>query len=166
MRRPLSHLPRLGRRPRETRADWFLSLPRLDPEWELAALHALMKPPRRAQLVRHKAPTQHVTPAQLRSLRDSLGYAGELLGLIVEVILPPEGDLLLIARLPGGPRDELIALAAVASRTVPSVTLKLGSLYVRAGQFLRRVRGIELTLGPARDIHVRRDLRAALSPLL
>lgn len=153
--------------------DTFLCIPRLDPEWELAALHTLMKPPRRQVLVRHREPEQRWTPAMRSRAIEVLNAAQERLALALDIAAPEgellkQSDLLLVVTAKAGsmPTDALRGVALALSVALPDTSIRAGRLIVRQGVFLRRRRGVELTLIPARDVHLSREIRTALSPML
>jgi hypothetical protein len=52
------------------------------------------------------------------------------------------------------------------SRRLPEVWVVLGKLFVRNGKFYRREFGYKLKLVPATNVHLRRDIRAAIRKLL
>lgn len=165
-RRPIAHFPfvRRARRPRAdaaSPADFFVALPKLDPEWELSALHVLMKPPRKADLVRGRAPEQPWSPELAATLQETARRAADRLGASMTLHFPEAGDFLLLVQ--GTDESHLRAIALALSHAAPRLTFKLPRVYVRAGHFLRRRRGVELALGPARDIHLPRDLRSRLA---
>ena len=70
-------------------------------------------------------------------------------------------------------REELpraTAFAVVLSQALPEQWLVFGRLYLRGGKFHRRERGFKLNLVPATNVHLPREVRAAIgrtsSPLL
>ena len=62
--------------------------------------------------------------------------------------------------------EEAKALAILLSRRLPELWLVLGKLFVRNGKFYRRELGYKLNLVPATNVHLRRDIRAAIRKLL
>lgn len=155
-----------ARRVHKPASDVFVALPKLDPEWELAALHALMKPPRKAQLVRHREPEQGWSSDLQDLLTRTLTTAAERLRLAPVLSFPGSGDLLFLATADGASSDELLALATVASAALPGHTFRVGPLFVRGARYFCRRRGVELALGPARDVHLPRDVRRSIADLL
>ena len=66
------------------------------------------------------------------------------------------------AAVPPADLPRAMAFAVLLSLAFPGVWLVLGRLYLRDGRFFRRRRGRELVLVPANDVHLSRELRAAV----
>ena len=58
------------------------------------------------------------------------------------------------------------ALALVLSQRLPDLWFVLDRLFVKAGRFYRRERGVKLNLVPATNVHLTRAVRGALRDLL
>jgi hypothetical protein len=160
-RRPLPIHPRGPRRSPVRRPRLLLACPRVAPDWELAAFRALIKPQTKAA-IEHRAAEQpwpadapDRVEAARHLVRDRLGYAPDL-------HLPPAGDYRLVAEVAPADLDPAKALALLLSLKLPGVWLVLGRLFVRDGRFFRRDRGWRLNLVPASNVHLPREVRAAL----
>lgn len=149
-----------------------LLLPRLDPTWELAALTALMKPPRRATVVAHASAEQRLQAGWAGRVGERAEVVAGRLGVGVTVEWPEGGDFLAVVRVDPATDEVYRAMAVVLSSATPGLAWKLtvtgglGSLVVRDGRFFRRTRRTRLTLSPARDVHLSREVRAAVSDLI
>lgn len=149
-----------------------LLLPKLDPSWELAALTALMKPPRRSVVVSHGTASQRVDEGMATRLEELARVVAGRLGVGVAVEWPEGGDFLAVVRVDPATDEVYRAMAAVLSSATPGLAWKLtvtgglGSLVVRDGRFFRRTRRTQLALSPARDVHLPREVRAAVSDLI
>jgi hypothetical protein len=157
--------PRGPRKIQSPRSELILGCPRIAPDWELGALAALMKPQRKQKIL-HREPTQPWP-------RDAATRVGEARRLVVERIrfdlpidLPLKGDYLLIATIRREQLPQAVALAVVLSHALPGVWFELGRIFIRDGGFFRRERGKKFRIVPTASLHVRRDLRAALRPVL
>lgn len=163
-RRPLpTHVRGPGRRgsPVPRTRPLLLACPRVAPDWELAAVRALIKPQTKGA-IEHR-PAEQPWPADAAErveaarqlVRDRLGFDPDL-------HLPPEGDYRLVAEVLPDDLESSKALALLLSLKLPGVWLVLGRLFVRDGRFHRRERGWKLRLVPATNVHLPRDMRAAL----
>lgn len=171
MPRPLPTLPRGPRRRRRDPPRLVLAVPRVDPAWELGALQALMKPQAKGAIV-HR-PAAQPWPADAADAADRVAAACRLardrLGYDPRLHLPAgpgagddPGDFHLVADVAADDLPRAIAFAVVLSEALPGVWVSLGRLFMRDGRFYRRERGFKLRLVPAPNVHLRRDLRAAL----
>jgi hypothetical protein len=160
--RPLPIIPRGPKRADDvTSASLFLAVPRISPEWELAARLALVKPkPYTKRIIEHNAPRQP-WPRNARRLVES--FIDELSGDVASSLrfdFPRIGEHRL--------RVELIDLrplvarriARELSRLLPELWFTLGDAdYLRAGVFYRRVGKYKLELVRSRNVRLRRSIR-------
>lgn len=163
-RRPLPNIPRLAhprRRPAET---LLLACPRIDPDWELAALHALLKPQTKDAIL-HRNPQQTLPPDAPRRIDRTLDAFAALTGYRAELHRPPAGDFHFAAAIPAPDLPHARALALALSHALPDTWLTLGRLFARNARFFRRERGSKLHLVPATNVHLSRDLRRACQAL-
>ena len=166
MRRPLPVHPRGPRRQRPRAETLLFACPRVAPDWELAALRALMKPQMRGAI--ENKPAAQVWPAgaetlvrsACRGVRDRLGYEPGALH------FPRAGDYHFVAELIEQNVDAAKGLAVAVSTRLPGQWFVFGRLFLRKGQFFRRQHGYKLKLVPARNVHLTRGVRAALRDLL
>lgn len=143
----------------------LLACPRVSPEWELAALRALIKPQTK-QSITHRTARQPWTRQCDSVVASACGDLAERLGVRFEPHLSPDGDYHLFLEFPGSDVEPAKALALLLSRRLPKHWLVFDRLLVHNGRFYRRRRGYMLTLRPASDVHLRRDIRAAVRDLL
>jgi hypothetical protein len=139
----------------------LLACQRVAPDWELAALRALIKPQTKGS-IEHR-PAEQPWPAGAAErveaarqvIRDRIGFDPVL-------HFPSAGDYRLVAEI--SPRDlgAARALVLLLSTRLPGAWFVLGRLFVRDGRFFRRQRGWKLNLVPATNVHLPRDVRAAL----
>jgi hypothetical protein len=140
-----------------------LACPRVSPEWEAAALRALIKP-QHGGAIRHRRGEQRWPAGATAVVREVARVCAERLGFEPVIHLPDEGDFLLAASIPAGSAEEGKAMALMLSQRLPELWFVYGRLIVHGGRFLRRRKrgGYKLQLVPASDVHVRRDVRGAL----
>ncbi len=162
MSRPMPHFPRGPRRaPSPRQAPVLLAIPRLAPDYELAAVRALIKPQTKGAVL-HRSGQQSWpgdAPARIESarqiVRDRLGYEPQ-------PHLPEAGDFFMVVTVPPEDRPAGLALALMLSRAFPQTWLIFDRLFVRDGAFYRRRRRFLLELTRANDVHLPRAVRAAL----
>ena len=169
MPRPLPTLPHgpVRRRTQHPQRRVLLACPRVSPEWELGALRVLMKPHDWTRgAIEHRRPDQRLR----RGARDQVESARQLfrqrLDADFEVHFPDAGDFFFVAEVPDDRLDAARAFALLLSARLPGVWLTLDRLFVLDGRFYRRQRGYKFNLVPASNIHLPRDVRAALRDVL
>src|SRR5688500_9312737 len=96
MRRPFPVQPRGPRRIGARAPTLLLACPKVDPEWELAAVRALIKPQLGDQ-VRYRSGEQPWCPEDEPNVRRACHDIGEPLGYVIDVQFPPVGDYHFIA---------------------------------------------------------------------
>jgi hypothetical protein len=164
-RRPLPVLPRGPRRRARAAGTLLFACPRIAPDWELAALRALMKPQARGA-IQHRKATQ-AWPASAEALvRTTCHAVRERVGYGPQLHFPDGGDFHFVAELDGRELDAAKGFAAVVSSRLPTQWFVFGRLFLRKGHFFRRQFGYKLNLVPASNVHLSRGVRAALRPLL
>ena len=159
-RRPIPNIPRGPRRPRSFPAR-LLACPRISPEWELAALQALIKPQLKGAIL-HRTAEQKWTRSMQRALHHTSDALLQSLGTQIDIHLPAAGDYHFLADITDAPPDDARAWAIAISKALPDLWLVLGRLFLKNGQFYRRRYGYKLSLVPAKNIHLPRALRAAI----
>ena len=163
MPRPLPVNPRGPRRAAARGAETLLGIPRVSPEWELGALRVLMKPKEHEKdAIRHRPAHQPWPDDAGERVEGACRAARERLGYDPAPHLPPEGDYLLVLSVPREELHRATAFAVVLSHALPDQWLVFGRLYLKDGGFYRRERGFKLTLVPATNIHLTREMRAAV----
>ena len=160
-RRPLPNIPRLARRPRRKVEEVLVACPRISPEWELAALKALIKPQTKGAIL-HRAGEQVMTGDLAEEIRRVVREFGERTEFRPEVHWPEGGDYHFAATVAARDVELTRALAAGVSRVKPGLGLVVGKLLVCEGKFYRRRRGVKLELAEATSVRVPRELRAVL----
>jgi hypothetical protein len=166
MPRPLPSIPRLRDRfrPATPAKPLLLGCPRISPDWELAALQALIKPQKRGPIL-HRAAEQ-VMPRDWRQIVETTSESlRETLAFALDFHCPTSGDYWFAAQIDPAETALARATAVALSQRLPGVWLTVGKLFVRDGQFFRRQFGTKLHLVPAANIHLPRDLRAMLRKL-
>jgi hypothetical protein len=140
--------------------------PRISPEWELDAFHALIKPrPERAALL--KAEPRQAWPAKARmTLEEVLRVVGERLGYEPTVHADAKGDYHFVAEVADVDVPLARAAAILLSQRLPATWFVVGRVFVRDGRFFRRERGYRLNLVEATNVHLPRAVRAALGGYL
>jgi hypothetical protein len=148
-----------------TREKLLFACPRVAPDWELAALRTLMKPQARGA-IDHRAATQAwpagaeaVVRAACHDARARLGYGPPL-------HFPREGDYAFAAEVDAASLEDAKGFALLVSTRLPHAWFVFGRLFLKAGRFYRRERGVKLNLVPATNVHLTRPVRAALRDLL
>lgn len=164
-RRPLPNIPRAARRPRPRPAELLLACPRISPEWELGALRALIKPQTKGAII-HRDGRQTWPADAEATVRRIAAVLEQRLVLPLEIHLPAEGEYFFLARIPAKRQTDGLALAAALSAALPDLWFTYGRLYLRAGRFYRRERGVKLWLVEASNVHLPRELRAALRDVI
>ncbi len=162
--RPIPVHPRGPRRSAASRPTRHVfGCPRVSPQWELGALLALTRPrPEHAGPILHTRANQpwpkrargHVD-AVCAIVRDRLGYDPQ-------IHLGAAGDYHFVADVAGADVPLARAAALLLSRRLPGVWFVVGKTYVRDGRFFRRARGYKLNLVEATNVHLPREVRAAL----
>jgi hypothetical protein len=138
-----------------------MACPRISPEWELAALQALIKPQLKGAIL-HRCGQQKWTRPMQRALQDASAFLRESLGTDLSIHVPPDGDYHFLVDITDAPPDDARAWAVALSKALPDLWLVLGRLFLKNGQFYRRRYGYKLSLVPAANIHLPRALRAAI----
>ena len=142
-----------------------LGCPRLSPDWELAALKALVKP-QLGDRSRHRGGEQAWPADGPRRVFDAAREVARRLDFSPSIHLPEAGDYHFIAEIDRSDLELAKALALVLSARLPGVWLVLGRLLIRDGRFYTRQRPRGLVLARAAHVHVRLDLRASVRDLL
>ena len=164
-RRPLPNIPRAARLRRPRPTELLLACPRTDPEWELGALRALIKPQTKGAII-HRDSRQTWPADAEATVRRIAAVIERRLVLPVELHLPTEGEYFFLTRIPAKRQTDGLAFAAALSAALPELWLIYGRLYLRSGRFYRRERGVKLWLVEASNVHLPRELRAALRDLI
>ena len=164
--RPVPVHPRGPRRAKAARPTQLFACPRISPEWELDAFHALIKPrPERAALL--KAEPQQPWPGRARdALADVRRVVAERLGYELAVHAGAAGDYHFVAEVRESDVPLARAAAVLLSRRLPATWFVVGRIFVRDGQFFRRERGYKLNLVEATNVHLPRAVRGALRGVL
>jgi len=166
VRRPLPNIPRLRDRfrPATPAKPLLLGCPRISPDWELAALQALIKPQKRGPIL-HRAAEQvmprdwrHIVETTSESLRETICFA-------LDLHWPTCGDYWFAAQVDPAETALARATAVLLSQRLPGIWITAGKLFVRDGQFFRRQFGTKLILVPAANVHLPKELRAAIRRL-
>ena len=166
VRRPLPVHPRGPRRQRPRAETLLFACPRVAPDWELAALRALMKPQTRAGIENKPAAqawpagAETLVRATCRAVRDRLDYEPAALH------FPRAGDYFFVTELNDRDFDAAKGLAVTVSARLPEQWFVFGRLFLRKGQFFRRTHGYKLNLVRAGNVHLTRNVRSALRDLL
>ena len=135
------------------------------PDWELAAVQALIKP-QLGDRIRYRSGEQFWRSENEAVVARALHDVAAQLDMHVDVQFPPAGEYHFLASVQRESVEEAKALAIVISRRLPELWLVLGKLFLRNGKFYRRELGYKLNLVPATNVHLRRDIRAAIRKLL
>lgn len=166
MPRPFPVIPRGPRRRRTSiPAKVLFACPRVAPDWELAALRALMKPQARGPIA-HRPATQAWSDAAERAARQACADARARLGYGPPLHFPRAGDFAFAAEVDAASLDDGKGFALLVSTRLPQLWFVFGRLFVRGGRFYRRERGVKLNLVPAANVHLTRAVRGALRDLL
>lgn len=164
MGRPFPVLPR-GKPTRKRAATILLACPKLSPEWELSALSALMKP-KTMRIFQHQSGEQR-WPDHADSVVDEVSREVEQrLAFRLPLSLHAQGDYHLVAEVSREQLEEAKAFLAALTVRLPGLWFRLGKLLLRDGKFFRREQGYKLKIVPASNVHLRRDVRAAMKGLL
>jgi hypothetical protein len=164
-RRPLPNIPRAAIRRRPRPAELLLACPRTSPEWELGALRALIKPQTKGAII-HRDGRQTWPADAEAAVRRIAAEVERRLVLPVELHLPDEGEYFFLTRIPFPRQTDGLAFAAALSTALPDLWFTYGRLYLRSGKFYRRERGVKLWLVEASNVHLPRELRAALRDMI
>lgn len=166
MPRPFPVIPRGPRRRRAAApARVLFACPRVAPDWELAALRALMKP-QAGGAIAHRPAVQHWTDGAEQVVRAACRDALDRLGYGPPLHFPRSGDYSFAAEVDGASLDDAKGFALLVSTRLPALWFVFGRLFLKGGRFYRRERGVKLNLVPANDVHLTRAVRAALRDLL
>ena len=166
MPRPFPVIPRGPRRRRPAApAKVLFACPRVAPDWELAALRALMKPQARGAIAHRSALQQWRGDAE-RVIRAACHDAQARLGYAPTLHFPESGDFRFAAEVEDASLDDAKGLAMLVSSRLPDLWFVFGRLFLKGGRFYRRERGVKLSLVPATNVHLTRPVRAALRGLL
>ena len=163
--------PRRAKKPPPLR----LEVPLASPHRQLHVLRAFIKPHDwTREAIRHRLDVD-ADPAAEQPWRagwelefaDAARAAAGRLGLAVTIdAAAGPGRHVAAGFAADAPADAVRAVAAACSARLPEVWMTLGSLHLRDGQFWRRERGRGLSLRRATDVHLPREIRAALRDLL
>ena len=136
--------------------------PRISPEWELDAFHALIKPrPERAALL--KAEPQQPWPARAKAALAEVGaIVAERFGYEPQIHADAAGDYHFVAEVADADVPLARAAAVLLSRRLPTTWFVVGRIFIRDGRFFRRERGYKLNLVEATNVHLPREVRGAL----
>jgi hypothetical protein len=144
-----------------------LACPRISPEWEFNAYHALMKPNERTKgKIEHREAHQIWPAGGEEVVAATVKEFGERIGFAPDVYQAEGGDYLFAIPFDTARLEEAKALAAVITRRLPGIWLTFDRLLVKEGRFFRRAKGYKLRIIPATNVHVRREVRAALKGIL
>ena len=142
----------------------LLACPRISPEWELAALKALIKPQTKDSIL-HRTGEQQIPGAIAEQIRRLIEAFGERTLFRPEIHWPMQGDYCFAASVSVADVDLARALSVAISRLRPELWLTCGRLLIHDGRFFRRRRGVRLELVEATDVRIPRELRALLDDL-
>jgi hypothetical protein len=163
--RPLPIYPRGPRRIAPRPPTLLLGCPRICPDWEYAALRALIKPQTKGAIL-HRPALQKWPARGAAVVADCRALVVARLGVDLPVETVDRGDYWLAGQIHAEQEPFARALAVLLSRRLGPLWLVLGGLFVREGRFFRRQRGYKFHLKAARDVHLRREVRAALGDVL
>lgn len=137
--------------------------PRISPQWELGAFHALIKPrPERAGFIRRTNAQQPWNRNAAGVLDDVRRIVAQRLGYEPALHVSPAGDYHVVAEVNEAEIPFARALAILLSRRLPRTWFVVGTIFVKDGRFFRRERGYGLNLIEATNVHLPRAIRAAL----
>jgi hypothetical protein len=124
-------------------------------------LAALIKP-------QFKASIMHRNSAQVwnNTCDEALNETARMIGQRIDfrpIIHRSEGDYHFAFNFLYEQQAEAIAFARMLSMRLPGLWFTIDRYFVKAGVFYRRGRGYKFPLVPAAQVHVRRDIRAAIS---
>jgi hypothetical protein len=120
---------------------------------------------------RTKGKIEHATGDQLwpanadATLAETLADVANRLAFRPELHRPPAGDYWFLIPFTPPQLEEAKALAILLSHRLPDLYFTLGRLLVHNGHFLRRQYGYKLRLVPATNVHLKREIHAALKGL-
>jgi hypothetical protein len=128
--------------------------------WQIQSMRALFKPQLKSALLHRRASAQRWgdldranVVAALDELRDRLDEP------FPPIHFPGAGEYRMIATLPCEQLELAKSIAIVLSRCLSHRWIIVGKLMVRNERFYRRGGRFNLAVKPARDVHVRCDLR-------
>jgi hypothetical protein len=130
-------------------------------------LHALIKPkPQTRGAVEHRDGMQHWPADGPSKVQKIIEVIEEQFGLHIEMHCPDHGEYFAAASVPARRRLEGLALATALSIAMPDLWFVYGRLFLQAGKYFRRERGFKLWLVEATNVHLPREMRAALRGIL
>jgi len=130
-------------------------------------LRVLIKPrPETRGAVQHQDGKQHWPPDGQSKSQQIARTVEEQLSLSVDLHFPDHGEYFLAASIPARKKLEGLALATALSTALPDLWFVYGRLFLQAGKYFRRERGIKLWLVEATNVHLPREMRAALRDVL
>lgn len=115
------------------------------------------------RVVEHRCGEQAWSSVAASAVETCAAIVTQRLGTELNVHWPRAGEFHLVIPFDRGQRDEVLALAVLISRRLPRTWFVIDRLFVLAGVFYRRRFGYKLQLVAARDVHLKRPIRAALS---
>lgn len=161
--RPFPVHPRGARKRRVRHETVLLAVPRYSPQWELAAVNALMKPkPATRGAIEHSSPVQPWPTDGGDRVRKVCAILSDRLGVALEPHFPDGNEYAMVLTLPAAAFSEGLATAKVLSIHLPACWLTLGRVFIRDGKFFVRERGYKLTLRRSSHHHVPRELAAKI----
>src|SRR3954467_13663179 len=120
MPRPFPVIPRGPRRRRAKPETLLFACPRVAPDWDLAALRALMKPQTRGAIAHRKA-LQPWSAGAVGVIESARQHVHARLGFDVELHFPSDGDYFLAAEVEHAACEEAKGYALVASKRLPEL---------------------------------------------
>ena len=142
-----------------------LACPRVCPEWQLAALRALIKPQFK-DAIRHRSSKQPWTRERQVTIAAAMRSVEAIFGGGIQSHFPRLGDFHFIAAFERDDAELAKTAAVLVSKQAPALWFTLGRWYVRDGKFFRRHRSRNRLLQPAASVHLtrahRRELRRAM----
>jgi hypothetical protein len=112
--------------------------------------------------IRHRPAHQPWPDDAARRVEGACRVARDRLGFDPRPHLPPSGDYFLVLSVPREELHRATAFAVLLSHALPRQWLVFGRLYLKDGAFYRRERGFKLNLVPATNVHLTREMRAAV----
>lgn len=166
--RPVPVHPRGPRRsPASRPTRHVFGCPRISPEWELGAFHALIKPrPERAGFIQRTKPQQPWNRHAAEVLNDVCRIVAERLEYEPALHVSPAGDYHFVAEVTEADIPLARAMSLLLSRRLSGTWFVVGKVFVKDGRFFRRERGYKLNLVEATNVHLPRDIRGALRGVL
>lgn len=162
MRRPLPLIPRGPRRKKlPPPGPVLMGIPKVAPDWELAAIAALIKPQTRGAIVHRKAAQPWPRDGNDKVIA-GCKFASERLAVTALAQMPDRGEYHVVWAIAPGEIMAARALAVLLSRLLPGTWIVLDRLFVHDENFYRRQRRFGLRLTMAHDIHLSRGHRAII----